>query len=158
MDRILKFINIGYAVVGYYQFKGIRLKNKKEPIPYLNLARLACVDFKLDNGRILEAEYLEVALTEIDLQIVLRQYDFDEISVTQAMVAQKAPLPEEYREVIRTYFDRKTKLKPPKGTEAPYQYHKSKEHRDRRCSRLVLTILLAYMSNKLLYHRLFANM
>lgn len=127
MDRILKFINIGYAVVGYYQFKGIRLKNKKEPIPYLNLARLACVDFKLDNGRILEADYLEVALTEIDLQIVLRQYDFDEISVTQAMVAQKAPLPEEYREVIRQYFDRKTKLKPPKGVEAPYQYHKSKE-------------------------------
>ena len=91
MDRILKFINIGYAVVGYYQFKGIRLKNKREPIPYLNLARLACVDFKLDNGRILEADYLEVALLQRKLgtlrpQFVITIPGLPEITVVRELV------------------------------------------------------------------------
>ena len=127
LERIMKFIGLNYAVVGLYQFKGLRLKNKKEPIPYLSLSRTESFGFKLDNGRILEADYTELALTEIDLQIVLKQYTFTEVDVISAMVAQKHPLPEEYKDVIRRYFDYKTKLKPPKGQDAPYIYHKSKE-------------------------------
>lgn len=127
LERVMKFIGLNYAVVGLYQFKGLRLKNRQEAIPYLSLARVDCYGFKVDNGRILECEYIEMALTEIDLAIVLDQYDYDAIDIKSAMVAQKHPLPDEYKEVIRQYFDRKTKLKPPKGQPAPYIYHKSKE-------------------------------
>ena len=125
-DRIQWFIGLGYAVVGLYQFKGLRLKHNV-PIPYLSLARTEAYNFRLDNGRILESEYVEVALTEVDLRIVLRQYTFDEISVSTAMVAQKHYLPEEYRQVIIRYYENKTKLKGVTDPEQLYLYQKSKE-------------------------------
>ena len=127
LDRILKFVGLNYAVVGLYQFRGLRLKNRKTAIPYISLARSEAYGFKLDNGRVLECEYIELALTEIDLQIVLRQYTYDEIGVLSAMVSRKDFLPLEYREVIQRYYDIKTKLKPKPGTEAEYIFFKSKE-------------------------------
>lgn len=125
-ERIQRFIGLGYAVVGLYQFKELRLKHNVS-IPYLSLARTEAYGFRLDNGRILKAEYCEVALTEVDLKIVLRQYTFDEIAVSTAMVAQKHYLPEEYREVIIKYYENKTKLKGVTDPEQLYLYQKSKE-------------------------------
>ena len=126
LDRIFKFIGLGYAVVGLYQFKGLRLKNKKTPIPYISLGRCDALDFKLDNGRILECSYCEIALTEIDLEIILKQYAFDEIAVIECMVAQKDYLPAEYRKVIQDYYDSKTWLRGSTTDEEQYLYTKSK--------------------------------
>lgn len=125
-DRIKRFIDLGYAVVGLYQFKGLRLK-KIVSIPYISLARTEAYGFQLDNGRVLEADYIEMALTEIDLKIVLKQYTFDEIQVQTAMVAQKHYLPQEYRNVIIRYYENKTKLKGVTDPEQIYLYQKSKE-------------------------------
>lgn len=146
LERVFKFIGLGYAVIGLYQFKGLRLKNKKTPIPYLSLSRteslmireeeytdnkgrkkkktIDCV--KLDNGRILESYYTEVALTEIDLEIVLQQYIYDEIGIVECMVAQKDYLPEEYRAVIQEYYNNKTALKGDNSDQGQYLYTKSK--------------------------------
>lgn len=148
LERIFKFIGLDYAVVGLYQFKGLRLKDKKEPIPYLSLGRTETQMYiieekqlkngkikkvykpdpllKLDNGRILESRYTEVALTEIDLQIVLDQYTFDEIGIVECMVAQKDYLPKEYRDVIQEYYNNKTKLKGDDSDAGIYLYTKSK--------------------------------
>jgi len=126
LDRVFKFIGLGYAVVGLYQFKGLRLKNKKTPIPYISLGRCDALNWKLDNGRILECDYVEIALTELDLEIVLRQYTFDEVQIMDCMVAQKDFLPEEYRAVIQSYFNKKTALKGDDSDEGQYQYVKSK--------------------------------
>ena len=126
LDRVFKFIGLGYAVVGLYQFKGLRLKNKKTAIPYISLGRCDALNWKLDNGRILECDYVEIALTELDLEIVLRQYIFDEVQIMDCMVAQKDFLPEEYRAVIQSYFNKKTALKGDDSDEGQYQYVKSK--------------------------------
>ena len=126
-ERIQRFIGLGYAVVGLYQFKNLRVKANNTPIPYLSLARTEAYGFVLDNGRILEADYVEVALTEVDLKIVLRQYTYDEIGVSTAMVAQKHYLPQEYRNVIIRYYENKTKLKGVTDPEQLYLYQKSKE-------------------------------
>lgn len=126
LDRVFKFIGLGYAVVGLYQFKGLRLKKKKTPIPYISLGRCQALDWKLDNGRILECRYCEIALTEIDLEIILDQYTFDEIGILECMVAQKDYLPGEYRKVIQTYFENKTKLKGDDTDQGKYLYVKSK--------------------------------
>ena len=125
-DRIKRFLDLGYAVVGLYQFKGLRLKHSVT-IPYISLARTEAYGFQLDNGRVLEADYIEMALTEIDLKIILNQYTFDEIQVATAMVAQKHYLPEEYRNVIIKYYENKTKLKGVTDPEQIYLYQKSKE-------------------------------
>lgn len=124
--RVLMFIGLGYAVVGSYQFKGLRLKKHREPIPYISLSRCQAMGFLLDNGRILEADYVEISLTEIDLEIILDQYTFDEMDVTECMVAVKDMLPEAYRAVIQDYYNKKTALKGDNSEDGKYMYVKSK--------------------------------
>lgn len=126
MNRVITFIGLGYAVVGTYQFKNIRLKNHREPIPYISLSKCDALSFTLDNGRILEAEYIEISLTEIDLNIILDQYAFDAIDVIECMVAQKDYLPPEYRAVIQDYYNKKTALKGDNSEDGKYMYVKSK--------------------------------
>ena len=131
IKRVLQFIGLGYAVVGTYQFKNLRLKNHREPIPYISLSRCHAMgndnyELLLDNGRILECGYIEISLTEIDLEIVLDQYEFDFIDVVECMIAQKDYLPVEYREVIQNYYNKKTALKGDDSEDGKYMYMKSK--------------------------------
>ena len=126
INRVFMFIGLGYAVVGEYHFTGIRLRNEREPIPYISLARCDAEDFEIDNGRILRAGYLEISLTEIDLEIVLDTYAFDKMEIVQCMVAQKDYLPPEYRAVIQDYYNKKTKLKGEDSEDGQYMYTKSK--------------------------------
>lgn len=131
IERVFTFIGLGYAVVGTYQFKNVRLKNHREPIPYISLSRCDAMgtddyDLILDNGRILECGYMEISLTEIDLQIVLDQYTFDYMDVMECMISQKDYLPASYRQVIQDYYEKKTALKGDDSEDGKYIYVKSK--------------------------------
>lgn len=79
---------------------------------------------KVDNGRVLRAPMVKIALTEIDLKIVLNQYTYSSMAVQKAMIATKGMLPDYYRKVIQDYYDKKTSLKNVEGAE--YEYMKSK--------------------------------
>ena len=46
-----------------------------------------------DNGRILAAKYVEINITEVDLDIINRQYDFDSHICSEVYVAAKDYLP-----------------------------------------------------------------
>lgn len=126
LEKVFMYIGLGYSVVGTYHFKGVELKNKKEPMPYISLGRCKALKFKLDNGRILYAEYLEISLTEIDLEIILEQYNYTEIELVECMIAQKDFLPEGYRKVIQEFYNNKTLLKGADTEEEQYLYMKSK--------------------------------
>ena len=128
MQRVLRFIALGYAVVATWRFTNLEVKNPNEPCPYISLAKTHSVNFRLDNGRILYAAVSEMTLTEVDLEIILDTYKYDSISVTEAMVAQKDYLPKEYREVIMNYYRYKTGMKAAAATDSDieYQYMKSK--------------------------------
>lgn len=126
IERVMTFIGLGYAVAGTYQFKNIRLKNHKAPMPYISLSKCDAIGFRLDNGRILEAEYIEISLTEIDLMIVMDEYTFDRIDVIECMTAKKDYLPAEYRAVIQNYYNKKTALKGDDSEDGRYMYVKSK--------------------------------
>ena len=133
MENIIDFILHGRAVVGRYVFSGMRLRNEREPVPYLSLSKTQSVKFTVDNGRLLEAELCTTTLTEIDLSIVMRQYAADKIACEEAMIARKGPLPKQYLDVIDKYYQDKTMLKNgPDGEtedeadEREYQYMKSK--------------------------------
>ena len=131
LKRVFQFIGLGYAVVGTYQFKNMRLKNHREPIPYISLSRCQAMgtddyELTLDNGRVLECGYMEISCTEIDLEIILDQYTFDYMDVMECMIAQKDYLPAEYREVIQNYYNKKTALKGDDSEDGKYIYTKSK--------------------------------
>lgn len=131
ISRVFQFIGMGYAVVGTYQFKKLRLKKHREPIPYISYSKCEATgdydtELLLDNGRILQCAYIEISLTEIDLQIILDQYEYSEFDVVEAMIARKELLPAEYRQVIQRYYNAKTKLKGDNSEDGKYMYTKSK--------------------------------
>lgn len=102
----------GYAVIGRLWFKNLKIKGDEILVPYISKSK--CKAFKItqdDNGRILCCDYAEMCITEIDLAIILSQYDFTDYGVIDFRMARKGNLPEPIKEVIRKYYRLKTELK-----------------------------------------------
>lgn len=64
-----------------------------------------------DNGRVLYADYIEINVTELDLDIILRQYDYDLIYIKDCHAARKDYLPRWFTDYIFDCFRTKTMLK-----------------------------------------------
>lgn len=65
----------------------------------------------MDNGRILAAGYVEIPITELDLEIILSQYDFDHHICTDVEFAAKGYVPRWFTDYIFELFKAKTELK-----------------------------------------------
>ena len=108
-------------------FTGIRLKNPLWGCPYIpkhkcrNLGR-----HDNDNGRILDADYLEISLTDIDFKIIMDEYDFDNITFYDFYHCRYGKLPRPLREEVQKYFGAKTELKNVPGQELYYHMAKAK--------------------------------
>lgn len=99
-----------------YMFKLImikpRLKNDFVPMPALQYSKaVKIVNPVLDNGRVLCAEYMEIYLTELDLEVIAQQYDFDKHICTEVFYSKKEYLPRWLTDYIFELFEQKTKLK-----------------------------------------------
>lgn len=113
-----------YCVVMDIEFFDISIKDDIS-IPYLDIAHcLKRSNIVNDNGRILSADYVSLTITNIDLDIIRRTYDFEGLKVTKAMYARKGKLPLEFRQTLMDFYKVKTELKGVDGKE--YEYMKSK--------------------------------
>jgi len=79
----------------------------------------------VDNGRLLSADYFEITLTDIDLEIMLSEYDFDAVPLDVAY-ARYGKLPPALVEVTKRYYRNKTELKGVAGQEVFYTKEKNK--------------------------------
>ena len=128
--------NNRYCTLAYYSFENVKLK-KGIPFPYIPYSK--CIEFiapKYDsdfkgkeycyNGRVLEAEFLKIAMTNYDYQIFIEQYDYDvkNVRVEDFYYSHKGFLPKEFTDTIIEFFTLKSQLK---GIEEKaYEYMKSK--------------------------------
>lgn len=136
INKIHRFIKNGCAVVFKAVFKNIELKNEKEPIPYISLAKTKStggdkcgegfLDLLTDNGRILSAGISQMTITEVDYEIIRKKYKWEEMRILKAMFAEKDYIPCEMVEVVREYYEKKTKLKGVEDAENQYFYMKAK--------------------------------
>lgn len=127
-DRVCRIIykqhRAGLMRVG---FTGIRLKDPLWGCPYIpkhkcrNLSR-----HDNDNGRILDADYLEISLTDLDFKIIMDEYDFDNITFYDFYHCRYGKLPKPLREEVQNYFKAKTELKNVEGQELYYHMAKAK--------------------------------
>lgn len=121
----LEMYNNDYATVGRYSFNNMKLK-KGVAIPYIPFAKCTLVSKPVCyNGRILEAENVQITLTNIDLEIILKQYDFEDLFIKDFYISRKGRLPKELINEVLLYFENKSKLKGIQGKE--YEYLKAKE-------------------------------
>lgn len=126
--ELLELINIRKkAVLMRVSMTNVRLHDKYWGAPYLSRDKCRNIHGAIyDNGRILEAEYLETTLTDIDFKIVVAEYDFDDFVAFEVCHARYGNLPQPLIDVIIKYYVTKTGLKDVAGMELYYMKDKNK--------------------------------
>lgn len=113
-----------YCCMMEIEFFGLKSK-EFIPCPYIDFGHCSRKhNVTLDNGRVVNADYIKYALTELDFEIIDRQYTWDSMVITKMYVSHRGRLPDEVRTTMMEYFFNKCTLK---GVlEAFYFYVKSK--------------------------------
>lgn len=115
------------AVVCRVKLRGVRLIDEFWGCPYLSFDKCRNVlNGARDNGRILSADYLETSVTDVDLQIILGEYEFDNMEFTDVFYARYGYLPKPLIDVVQDYYRKKTELKNVPGQEVYYTKAKNK--------------------------------
>ena len=107
--------------------KNLTLRNRFWGCPYLSKDKCRNIHKAVDtedNGRILEAEYLETTVTDIDLKIIMEEYT-GQIIFLQGWYASYKKLPEALINEVVKYYKDKTELKGVKGQEIFYDKAKA---------------------------------
>ena len=119
----------GYALLMKVAFFNIRYDYHSDyycGMPYIALSK--CNKYSsekvIDNGRVVYAEFLELTLTNIDFDIIRKEYKYDDVKLGELWASKAAPLSKEIRDTTMDYFRRKTLLD---GDPAKkYEYMKAK--------------------------------
>lgn len=94
-------------------------------IPYLCMNDYIDIEgVTYDNGRVLVAKHMHMCITDIDLAIILKQYNFT-YHINKAITSKYGMLPKCLRELCIAYYKNKTGLKDVKGKELEYSLHKA---------------------------------
>lgn len=127
-NELLELINIRKkAVLMRVSISNLKLINEFWGFPYLSTDK--CRNIKnaiYDNCRILKADYLETTITDIDLKIILSEYDFSDLCPIKVMHARYGKLPPQLIKTIINYYKLKTTLKGNKEQELYYMKSKNK--------------------------------
>ena len=114
---IRRALSAGLAILCTMSITGATLRNPLWGCPYIPVSKCQMLINPLeDNGRVLEADALTIEVTEIDIQIILDEYD-GEFDFTDIYTAEKDYLPKPFTDCIKRYYTNKTSLKGIKGSE-----------------------------------------
>ena len=117
------------ALLFRISFTNIRLAHITCGCPYLSKDKCRYIRNIVNcNGRILSADYLETTLTDVDFQIILSMYEWDDCKISDLYSANYHMLPVNLRKVIMKYYTQKTVLKnAPEGSDEYIYYMANKE-------------------------------
>ena len=108
-----------YALLFRVTLVNPRVK-KHVPFPYLPISKKTGVTGTIvnDNGRVLRVEApdkglatISYTLTDVDWEIVSREYDYDAVMIYDVHIAKRGYLPSCIRDTIKDYFIKKCQLK-----------------------------------------------
>lgn len=99
-------------------FAHITINEYDTPMPILQVSKCTkLLNAVVDNGRILEAAYARIIITEVDLRLILEQYQIEQTRIFIAYRAKKDYLPKWFTDYIYNLFERKCKLKKTGGAD-----------------------------------------
>lgn len=117
----------GYAYVVKIHMDNVALLDDRNGCPYLPIAKCEHVHGEqLDNGRIISADYLEHVCTDIDLEIILQQYRYNTLYISDCRYSHYGRLSGSMRACISEYYTLKTELKGDKTKDILYTKSKNK--------------------------------
>lgn len=126
-EYISRCINIRHkALLLRIRMLDVKLRNPFWGCPYLSKSKCRRLSGNtvIDNGRVLQADYLETTITDIDLQIITQQYS-GKITFLQGWYSTYKPLPAPLVEETISYYRQKTELKGVPGQELYYDKSKA---------------------------------
>ncbi len=130
LEEIEKFI-IKYerCVLTRVHFQGLELRVPNWEMPYIPKSKCGYYeDVVEDNGRVLAAKLLSMTITEVDWEIIKREYKWKQVYFSDAWYCRKRFLPEPFVEVVRSFFRDKTLLKGSEpGSLEDIEYHLKKQ-------------------------------
>lgn len=102
-----------YGFVFRFCARGVKIKNNWVGMPALQFSKMIEISINpiLDNGRVLQAEYIEIWLTEMDLAVIAAQYKFEKSVCVDIMYSVKDYLPRWFTDYVYECFRDKTMLK-----------------------------------------------
>ena len=104
-----------YAFFVTVKLKNVELKKfKQTELPYISISKVINDTYYAvsDNGRLVSADYIEIAITHIDYFLIQMCYDFELISVDRLYyTSQFRPLADFSLNCVRYYADAKSVLK-----------------------------------------------
>lgn len=102
-----------YGFVFRFCASGVRIKDNWIGMPSLQFSKMIEISVNpiLDNGRVLQAEYVEIWLTEMDLAVIAEQYSIDKHVCVDIMYSVKDYLPRWFTDYVYECFRDKTMLK-----------------------------------------------
>ncbi len=128
LDYIVNCITARHkAVLMRVCIRKLRLKSDFWGCPYIPVDKcrnLRNASHTIDNGRLLSADYLEISITDVDLRIIMNEYD-GEIGILKAWYATYKKLPQPLIDEVISYYRKKTELKGVKGQEIMYDKSKA---------------------------------
>ena len=99
VPHLIARIAISRGVKTVSEFHALLYGNSNSLLdPFSMLGMNEAVEWILNVREKKETLFVFGDYAEYDLEIVLNQYDYDEIEIVECMVAQKAPLPEEFQQ------------------------------------------------------------
>lgn len=109
----------------------VKLKDISHGVPYIAKAKCdSYQDIIEDNGRILEAKWIALTVTDVDLiDIIQDEYEIGGIDYLHCWYSEYGFIPYEIRKTVMKYYTEKTQLKGVKSTpefDAEYYYGKAK--------------------------------
>ena len=115
------------AVLCDISLTGVTLKDPDWPVPYISKSKCENLDttYPCDNGRVISADYLELAITDIDWEIINSEYTYTSIYIKNVRTSKYGKLPKPIVDTINGYFERKTKLKDVAGGKTEYELLKA---------------------------------
>lgn len=124
--KVEKMMKDRRALVFTILLHDVELSDPYNGFPYISVAKCAaCVRSGNDNGRVLNADFIEMTVTDIDWRIIKKQYDFSDVQVTEAYWSHYGYLPRALIVNTIDYYTKKTSLKGVDGQQLLYDKSKN---------------------------------
>ena len=115
------------AILARVRFYGIKLRRYDWGSPYLSKDRCRYIQgARYDNGRVMNAAFLETTITDVDFKIIEEEYEWESVRFVDTAYTYYGLLPESFRDLVIEYYRRKTALKGIKDKELDYYRSKAK--------------------------------
>lgn len=121
--KTLKDINNRFAYILIVKFKNLKCKYYNN---YISMSKCRYIKgARYDNGRIIQADEIEIVLTDIDFKLILDMYDCT-YEITESYFSFYNYLPIQYIKFILKKYVNKTKFKGVEGKELEYMKEKNR--------------------------------